>query len=88
MEKKDFKKLFPKLYEELNSHSKCISIDRIRWNNREDDPFYLGVIDFLRRCSSDEEGYEIINYMEQRNEITKEEAEDLRQQIKSRGIRS
>lgn len=89
MKKKDFKKKFPKLCEEIEENTQIIQIDGIRWDetnrNELSNP---DVFSFLRRCQSDEEGFEIIEYLEKRGEISKEMAEDLTQQIKSRGIRS
>ncbi|MBN1328647.1 MAG: DUF2095 family protein [Candidatus Heimdallarchaeota archaeon] len=45
-------------------------------------------IDFIRRCDSNEQAYEIINYLEKKGEITSVEATNLRQRIEKEGIRS
>lgn len=47
-----------------------------------------GVTDFLRRCSSDEEAFEIIEYLVKRGEVTAEEAEKLRRRLRDEGLRS
>ena len=52
---------------------------------RDYDP---NVIDFLQRCSTDEEGIEIIGYLKRKGELTDQEASQLIQQIEEKGIRS
>ncbi len=46
------------------------------------------VVAFLRRCDHDEEGEEIITFLETRGEITSAYAADLRRQLRAEGIRS
>jgi hypothetical protein len=46
------------------------------------------VIDFIRRCDTEEQAEEIIAYMEKRGEIEKQYAERLRKQLKDKGVRS
>jgi len=46
------------------------------------------VIDFIRRCDTKEQAEEIIDYMEKRGEIKKQYAENLRKQLRERGVRS
>lgn len=46
------------------------------------------IIDFLRRCETDEEALEIINWMEDRGEITHEMAKDLRITLAKKGVRA
>jgi len=46
------------------------------------------VNDFLARCDTDQQALEIINYLEKRGEITKEQAESLRRRLKAKGVRS
>ena len=45
-------------------------------------------IDFLRRCNTEEEALEIINFLEKQLEIDGRYAEKLRKQLKTNGIRS
>jgi hypothetical protein len=47
-----------------------------------------GVNDFLARCETDQQALEIINYLEKRGEITKDQAESLRRRLKAKGVRS
>jgi hypothetical protein len=44
--------------------------------------------DFIRRCDTDEQAEEIIAYLEKKCEITCERAEELRCQLKQKGVRS
>jgi len=46
------------------------------------------VLDFLARCDNDKQALEIIDYEERRGEITKEQAESLRERLKKNGVRS
>jgi hypothetical protein len=46
------------------------------------------VIDFVRRCETEKEAEDIINYLEKRGELTKEYAMQLRRQLKKEGVRS
>ncbi len=46
------------------------------------------VIDFIRRCDTEEEALEVINYLEKKGEISREYAERLRKQLKEKGLRS
>lgn len=58
-----------------------------------DDPYRFSgydpnVIDFIRRCDTNEQAYEIIDFMEKKGEIKGSQAESLRKQIKTKGLRS
>ncbi|WP_258083980.1 DUF2095 domain-containing protein [Thermococcus thermotolerans] len=46
------------------------------------------VIDFLRRCETDDEALEIINWMEEHGEITHEMAKELRITLVQKGVRA
>jgi len=84
-----FKKLFPHLAKEISEKKMCISINGVRWHEEEEDELRNpGVISFLRRCRTEKEALEVIEWMEKRGEISKEYAEDLRKQLKTRGLRS
>lgn len=50
--------------------------------------FDPGVVDFIRRARTDEEAIEIIEYMKAKGEISENEAKDLLNQLKTRGLRS
>lgn len=91
----DIDKHFPHLAKEMRrKKSKELSINSVRFhdNDKKDsdkveikDP---DIISFLRRCETNEEGMEIIDYMLRRKEISEDYAESLKIQLKTKGIRS
>jgi hypothetical protein len=46
------------------------------------------IIDFIRRCDTEDEALEIIKYMEKKLEISKEYAKHLTKELKTKGVRS
>jgi hypothetical protein len=46
------------------------------------------IVDFIRRCDTQQQAEEIICYLLKRGEITTEEANEVRTQIKKEGLRS
>ncbi len=96
-DREEFEKAFPALSRELEGAG--LSIEAYRLSEREAiEEEELGsmdfsgytptVIDFLRRCETDEEALEIINWMEERGEITHEMARDLRITLTKKGVRA
>ena len=94
--KKSFKKMFPNLSEELEGEDSRVAIDSVRTDSdaaenslsdkfRNYDPT---VIDFIRRCDTEEQAKAIIAYLEKRGELSKEYAAKLRKQLKTEGVRS
>jgi len=85
-----FRKLFPNLAREiLDGEGKGIRFHIIR--PRKPDPWrgYMPTVyDFIRRAKTIEEALEVVDYMERRGEITKEEAEKIRKQLKEKGLES
>ncbi len=53
-----------------------------------DELFNPNIISFLRRCRTEPEAQEIIDYMCRKGEITKEDAEKYTKQLKEQGVRS
>jgi hypothetical protein len=95
-DKKSFKKMFPNLSEELEGGESKVSIDAVRTDSeavekampdkfRSYDPT---VVDFIRRCDTEEQAEEIIAYLEKKGEVTKEHAAKLRKHLKRQGVRS
>ena len=95
-DKKSFKKMFPNLSEELEGGESKVTIDSFRTDPdtaekavsdkfRSYDPT---VVDFIRRCDTEEQAEEIIAYVEKKGEVTKEHATKLRKQLKKKGVRS
>jgi len=95
-DKEKFKKMFPNLAEELESSDSKIAINSVRSNAETGEKVASGrflhytpdVIDFIRRCDTAEQAAEIIDYMEERGELSKKDAEKLRIQLKEKGLRT
>ena len=92
-----FRKDFPHLVAELEKGTVKISIDAVRVDGdggTKMDPqgksrgYIPDVIDFIRRCSTEKEAEEIIDFMEERGEVSAEYAGRLRGQLKEKGVRS
>jgi hypothetical protein len=91
MEKKDFKKRFPKLAQEMeNGISKAdVEFEAAKLKSgRKFAGYNPDAIDFIRRCTNEDQAYEIIEYLENRGEVSKEEAEKLCNQLKEDGLAS
>jgi len=82
IDKETFKKLFPNLAREMELGECKVTINSIRTNikagekaaSRKFQHYDPDVIDFIRRCDTEEQAEEIIDYMERRGEITTEYA--------------
>ena len=91
-DKEEFEKAYPHLAGELER--KRLSIEAYRENEEEvEEPedfsgYSPTVIDFLRRCETEDEALEIINWLEERGEITHGMAKELRIQLVKKGVRS
>lgn len=94
--RKSFKKMFPKLSEELEGRDNKVPISAVRIDREEtektdSDKFHNynpTVVDFIRRCDTEKQAKEIIAYVEKKGEITKENAAKLRNQLEKEGVRS
>src|SRR5208282_1264474 len=82
-DKKALKKMFPHLYEELETGDAKIPINAVRKNPEEAE----GAVD-CEDCEEEEEAEEIIAYLQKKGEITQQYAEELRCQLKREGVRS
>lgn len=94
MEKDWFKKLFPNIAREMEEGVSRVQVgdeDRDeeterkkasrKWAGYEPD-----VVDFIRRCDTEEQAREIVDYLEERGEIAPEQAGELRKRLKSEGL--
>jgi len=114
IDKKSIKKIFPHLYEELESGEVKVPINAVRKNPLEAEEeavvseecdctkeeftctetsdklrhFNPSAVDFIRRCDTEAQAEEIIDYLQKKGEITKENAEQMRCQLKRDGVRS
>ena len=91
MEKEEFKKRFPTLAKEIEEGEGKAGLN-FQVEKPERKRKFAGyepdIVDFLRRRNSKEEALEIIGYMKDRDEITDEEAEQYKDELKEEGLRS
>ncbi|MBS7643389.1 DUF2095 family protein [Candidatus Bathyarchaeota archaeon] len=96
IDKERFRRMFPHLAKEMDNGKSEIRFTAVRTDvslgEKAVSDKFTGynpdVIDFLRRCETNDQALEIINYCERRGEITSEYARQLRDQLKARGVRS
>ncbi len=95
MDKKSFKEKFPNLYREVEGGENKVAINSFRTDGEASEEacnklrnFNPTVIDFIRRCDTEEEAKTIILFLEKRKEITSKQAAQLRKQLKTKGVRS
>ena len=86
-DKEEFKRKYPNLATELEQGTAKVQIESVQ----SFDKFRGHVptpIDYLRRCDTEEQAIQTIEYLEGREEITHEYADELRKQLKEKGVRS
>ena len=98
MEKKDFKRLFPHIANEIESGASKVNLDKTIEPIHSTEPGYKerrkyagfqpGAVDFIRRCKKLRDAEEIINFLEKKGEVKKEEADTLRSQLRAKGLGS
>ena len=96
MGKKRFRRIFPKLAEEMQTDENRFRISSVRSDVgvaerasvKRFDNYMPDAVDYIRRCDSEKQAEEIVDYLERRNEITNEFAHKLRKQLKTKGVRS
>ena len=96
VDKRTFKKMFPRLAEEMETGKSKASINSIRSDQETEekatdkrfDNYNPDVVDFICRCDNEKQAKEIIDYMKKRGEIDQKYAKKLRTQLKKKGIRS
>jgi len=94
--RKSFKKMFPKLAEEMEFDENKVDIESVRTDAETGEDaaskrfvhYQPDAIDFIRRCDSEEQAEEIVAYLEKRGEIQKAYASRLRKQLREKGVRS
>ena len=98
MEKKDFRRLFPHIANEVESGKSKVDLAKAEEPPRSTEPSYkVGrkyagyeptAIDFIRRCKTTKQAEEIIDYLERMGELPREEVNALRSQLRQKGLRS
>lgn len=86
----EFKRRFPNLARGMESRLQSIRIGGFRSYEAEefDELKMPDAVSYLRRCETEEQAEEIIDYLEDRGEITAEYAKSLRRQLREKGVRS
>jgi hypothetical protein len=96
LERRRFKKMFPRLAEEMETDENRYKISSVRSDvsvaerasAKRFDNYIPDAVDYIRRCDSEKQAEEIVDYLERRREITSEYAHKLRKQLKTKGVRS
>lgn len=91
-----FRKLFPRIAEEMEKGSSKIIIDQFRVHVEHEDrltarmwaSYNPDVVDFIRRCDTVEQAEEVIDYMEGHGEVTGERAAELTRKLREEGLKS
>jgi len=98
-DKVELERQFPRLLHELSEKNKSLKIKAVDYeierSNEEpqlvqvndycEDLRNLGAIDFIRRCTENEEAFAILDYLLERKELTLQEYNVLKNQIKEEG---
>lgn len=86
----EFKKKFPNLAKEMEDKVQTVNIGGVRTYDVEefDEIKMPDAVSYLRRCETEEQAFEVIDYLERKGEISKDYADTLRKQLKEKGVRS
>jgi len=95
MDWETFKKNFPNLAKEIEENTCSMKLgikdSSSSKGGKHNVPKFRGynpnVIDFIRRCDTESQALEIVDYLERRNELSHEEAEKIRVLLKEKGVR-
>jgi hypothetical protein len=95
-DKETFKKMFPNLAKELETEENKVAVNSVRTDNQTAEKacsqrfgnYTPDVIDFIRRCDTEEQAEEIVAYLEKKGEVERQYAEKIRKQLKEKGVRS
>jgi len=92
--KDEFKEKCPNISKELDGKG-TVKINAVRTSAREaermahsEHGYEPTVVDYIRRCATDEQALEIIDYLEGRGEIEDDYAKWLRKQLAEHGLGS
>lgn len=91
----EFREVFPALNKELEEKTtKTFKIDGVRTMAEETESkgeaktFTPDVIDYIRRCDTESQAFEIVDFLMKQNEINASQAREIKSQIKADGLRS
>ena len=88
--------MFPNIARELETKENRIGINSVRSDTQTAEKasaekfvgYMPDAIDFIRRCDTNQQAEEIVNYLERRGEISQEYAKRLKEQLRKKGVRS
>ncbi len=91
IDKEEFKKKFPKLFNEIDSKKANTNSNEAYGSNSQSKDIFKGymptAIDYLRRCDTDEQAEKTIKYLLKNGEITESYGKRLKKILKKKGIR-
>jgi len=95
-DKKRFKQMFPNLANEIDTNENRVAISSVRSDvsagehasAKRFENYLPDAVDFIRWCDSEKQAEEIIDFLEKRQEISREYAKRLRKQLRTKGVRS
>jgi len=88
--------MFPHIARELEDKEHGVGISSVRSDietaEKASANRFVGytpdVIDFIRRCDTNQQAEEIVDYLQRRGEISQEYATRLKEQLRKKGVRS
>lgn len=94
-DKNELEKFVPTLISEISNEKKTLKIDSVEINSEKtankqellpescstNELINPGAIDFIRRCSTNEEAFEILNYLLKRKELTANEYKEFTRKL-------
>ncbi len=93
--REEIRRRFPHVMQEVDERKSVVHVDAVRTDREEAEKvahnvqgYEPTVIDYLRRCDTDEQALEIIAFLEARGEIKPSHATWLREQLVRQGLRS
>jgi hypothetical protein len=96
IDKKKFKRMLPNLAKEIEEKQQRVAISSVRSDFKVAEKasskrfvnYMPDVVDFIRRCDTEQQAEEIIGYLEKRAAISPDYVQRLRKQLKEKGLRS
>ena len=96
IDKKAFKNMFPNLAKEIDKKQKRVAISSVRSDVKAAEKAFSrrfvnytpDVVDFIRRCETERQAEEIVDFLERRKEIKPDYAQRLRKQLREKRVRS
>jgi len=92
-DKREFKKKFPHLYEELEDSTSEGKEDSESSEVQDAEPdtsdnYPTEAVSYIRRARSEDEAIEVVDYLRKRGELSSNEASSILKRIRERGVRS